>query len=122
MILSLNSFADVTGGTSIVDNLDPYELGYDFKKDGIYYKILGGDSVSTSEGETPYVGRVIIPDEVTYNNVTYKITKVSGFRNSPDVTENSLYACLTENNIIPVPDRNTFAQRKRILIDFKCNI
>lgn len=87
MILSLNSFADVTGGTSIVDNLDPYELGYDFKKDGIYYKILGGDSVSTSEGETPYAGRVVIPDEVTYNNITYKITKVSGFRNSPDVTE-----------------------------------
>ena len=31
---------------------------------------------------------------------------------------NSLYTYLTENNIIPVPDRITFAQRKRDLIDF----
>ena len=31
---------------------------------------------------------------------------------------NSLYAYLMENNIIPVPDRETFAQRKRDLIDF----
>ena len=31
---------------------------------------------------------------------------------------NSLYNYLVENNIIPVPDRNTFAQRKRDLIDF----
>ena len=35
---------------------------------------------------------------------------------------NSLYAYLTENNIIPVPDRITFAQRKRDLIDFNRNI
>ena len=31
---------------------------------------------------------------------------------------NSLYAYLMENNITPVPDRETFAQRKRDLIDF----
>ena len=31
---------------------------------------------------------------------------------------NSLYNYLAENNIILVPDRNTFAQRKRDLIDF----
>ena len=31
---------------------------------------------------------------------------------------NSLYAYLTNNNVIPVPDRETFAQRKRDLIDF----
>ncbi len=31
---------------------------------------------------------------------------------------NSLYTYLTENNIIPVPDRISFAQRKRDLIDF----
>lgn len=87
LLISFASFADVTGGTTTADNLDPYELGYDFKKDGIYYKILSGDSVSTSEGETPYKGCVVIPDVVTYNNVTYKVTKVSGFRNSPDVIE-----------------------------------
>ena len=31
---------------------------------------------------------------------------------------NSLYAYLMNNNVIPVPDRETFAQRKRDLIDF----
>ena len=31
---------------------------------------------------------------------------------------NSLYAYLTENNVIPVLDRETFAQRKKDLIDF----
>lgn len=31
---------------------------------------------------------------------------------------NSLYVYLIENNIIPVPDRETFAQRKKDLIDF----
>ena len=31
---------------------------------------------------------------------------------------NSLYVYLMENNIIPVPDRETFAQRKKDLIDF----
>jgi protein tyrosine/serine phosphatase len=31
---------------------------------------------------------------------------------------NSLYAYLMENNVIPIPDRETFAQRKKDLIDF----
>ena len=31
---------------------------------------------------------------------------------------NSLYAYLMNNNVIPVPDRETFAQRKKDLIDF----
>ena len=35
---------------------------------------------------------------------------------------NSLYAYLMENNIIPLPDRNTFTQRKRDLIDSNRNI
>ena len=35
---------------------------------------------------------------------------------------NSLYAYLMANNIIPVPDRETFAQRKRDLIEFNRNI
>lgn len=35
---------------------------------------------------------------------------------------NSLYAYIMENNIIPVPDRETFSQRKRDLIEFNRNI
>lgn len=83
----LTCLADVDDGTITVDDLDPAEVGYDFIVDGIYYKKLGGDSVSTSEGEKPYVGRIVIPDVVEYEGTSYRITKVSGFRNSPDVTE-----------------------------------
>lgn len=80
------AFADVSDGTTS-NKLDPAEVGYDFIVDGIYYKVLETNSVSTSEGENPYSGKIVIPDEVTYDGVTYKVTKVSGFRNSPDVTE-----------------------------------
>lgn len=86
MLIPFISRADVSDGTT-QNKLDPAETGYDFISNGIYYKILGGDSVSTSEGDVPYVGKIVIPDEVVYNNVTYKVTKVSGFINSPDVTE-----------------------------------
>lgn len=86
MLIPFISRADVSDGTT-QNKLDPAETGYDFISNGIYYKILGGDSVSTSEGDVPYVGKIVIPDEVVYNNVTYKVTKVSGFINSPEVTE-----------------------------------
>ena len=36
--------------------------------------------------------------------------------------QNSLYMYLTENNVILVPDRETFAQRERDLIEFNRNI
>lgn len=86
MFVPFMSYADVGDGTA-TNKLDPAETGYDFISEGIYYKILGGDSVSTSEGDAPYSGKVVIPDEVVYENKTYKVTKVSGFINSPDVTE-----------------------------------
>lgn len=35
---------------------------------------------------------------------------------------NSLYTYLAENNVIPVPERTTFVQRKRDLIEFNRNI
>lgn len=78
--------ADVSNGTT-TNNLDPAETGYDFIIDDIYYKIIADTAVSTSEGENPYVGKIVIPDEVQHGGVTYKVTKVSGFKNSPDVTE-----------------------------------
>lgn len=86
LLIPFFGYADVSDGTA-QNKLDPAETGYDFISEGIYYKILGGDSVSTSEGVAPYSGIVVIPDEVVYNNATYRVTKVSGFRNSPDVTE-----------------------------------
>ena len=34
-----------------------------------------------------YSGKVVIPDEVKYEGKDWKVTKVSGFLNCPDVTE-----------------------------------
>lgn len=80
--------ADVTGPTDNTNPLDPQEVGYDFKKGGIYYKIrtTAEPEVTTSEGDSPYIGDIVIPDEVSYGGKTYKVTKVSGFANSPEVT------------------------------------
>lgn len=86
ILLPSISYADVTG-TTTTGSLDPYELGYDFVSNGIYYKITSDSTVSTSEGEKEYSGTIIIPDIVRWNSIDYKVTKVSGFRNSPNVTE-----------------------------------
>lgn len=88
MLMPYMSYAEVSDGTDgSASSLDPYEVGYDFEADGIYYKITSDSTVSTSEGEKEYHGAIVIPDVVEYNKKTYKITKVSGFRHSPYVTE-----------------------------------
>lgn len=69
--------------------IDPVEFGGDFEVNGIFYKIIDSENqyVSTVEGDKLYSGKIVIPDEVQYDNRTYKVTKISGFLNSPDVTE-----------------------------------
>lgn len=63
----------------------------------------------TNNGMNPPILRGHIVDgEVVLDRLNNKV-----FRR-----QNSLYNYLAENNIIPVPDPNTFAQRKRELIDF----
>lgn len=86
VFVSFIGYAEVSDETE-PNQLDPSEVGYDFEIDGIYYKKLGGDSVSTSQGDKEYTGVVVIPDEVEYDNVIYRVTKVSGFKWSPYVTE-----------------------------------
>ena len=87
-LIPLISYASVSDGTDgSANSLDPYEVGYDFEVGGIYYKITSDSTVTTSEGEKEYSGVVVIPDVIKYDKKTYKITKVSGFRHSPYVTE-----------------------------------
>lgn len=88
--------AAVNGGTGGAGNLEKIEVGYDFIDQGIYYKFLGGDSVTTSEGDNPYVGKIVIPEEVNYGGETYRVTKVSGFVHSPEVTEITIPKYVTE--------------------------
>ena len=55
-------------------------FAYNFKVDGIYYnKLSDGKSVMvTFEGRNSfsYMGSVTIPDEVTYDNVTYSVKTI----------------------------------------------
>lgn len=85
MVMGLISYAAVSDGNA-TNTLDAPETGYDFVVKGIYYKIRYDGSVTTSAGDKPYSGDIVIPDEVTFNGVTYKVTKVAGFHESPNVT------------------------------------
>lgn len=53
---------------------------HDFEVDGIYYLINGSEATVTYKGSDPneYVcsDMVIIPDKVTYNDTTYKVTSI----------------------------------------------
>ena len=70
----------------------------------IYWMFLGADN-----GMSPPILRGHIADgELVLDRLNNKV-----FRRL-----NSLYAYLTENNVIPVLDRETFIQRKKDLIDF----
>ena len=74
----------------------------------IYWMFHGADN-----GVNPPILRGhIINGEVVFDRLNNKVFRLL----------NSLYTYLTDNNIIPVPDRITFAQRKRDLIDFNRNI
>lgn len=88
MLTLMSAWGAVSDGTPTNSNFGQPETGYDFISDGIYYKIrtTAQPEVTTSEGDKPYSGDIAIPDEVIHQGKTYKVTKVSGFVNSPDVT------------------------------------
>lgn len=76
------SKAAVNSSTETDKNIEKAETDYDFVHSGIYYKILGGDSISTTKGNTPYSGNIVIPDYVGYGSRTYRVAKVGGFQGS----------------------------------------
>jgi len=60
-----------------------------FKVDGIYYEIIGDGSVAVTNGKgdseaKSYSGDVVIPSEVTYEGVDYKVTEIG---------ERTFYGC-----------------------------
>ena len=54
---------------------------YDFEVDGIYYDIISSSekTVAVTDGSSNYSGNVVIPEQVTCNNVTYSVTSIGGF-------------------------------------------
>ena len=59
-----------------------YLHAYDFEDGGIYYNI-SGNSVSVTSGDTgyqgAYQGAIVIPSQVIYNGVNYKVTSIGDF-------------------------------------------
>lgn len=81
-------------------------MAHDFEVDGVYY-LINRDSVSVSvtyrgtsysAGRNSYSGHVTIPAEVSYNGVTYPVTRIGGyaFDSCTDLTEVDLPNTITE--------------------------
>ena len=67
------------------------ELSYSFEVNGICYKVTGDNTVSVTyknENYNCYSGNVVIPATVTYDGVTYTVTKVDNvaFFSCPNLT------------------------------------
>ncbi len=83
------------------------EVVYDFKVDGIYYKIAENQvtvtykthsySSHTHYYESDYTGDVTIPATVTYNGITYPVTKIGNhaFYNCGSVTSITIPSSIT---------------------------
>lgn len=60
--------------------------GYNFEVDGIYYNVNAGaePTVSVTSGDAAYQGHVSIPESVTYEGITYTVTKIGDYAFSYD--------------------------------------
>lgn len=93
---------------------------HNFEADGIYYNILNTKTVlvthkgtSYNEFKNEYTGSIIIPEEVTYNGITYNVEYIgnSAFRDCTELTyvkipnsikqiaDNAFYGCTSLNTV-----------------------
>lgn len=89
--------------------------GYTFEVDGIYYNVNAGaePTVSVTSGDAAYQGHVSIPESVTYEGITYTVTKIGDNAFSyDDITSVDLPSTLV--NI----GKNAFASTKITSIIF----
>lgn len=70
-------FLQVMGDATIDISEVTDGFGYDFKVDGIYYKVENGQAIVTYNGRpNSYIGDVAIPAEVTYEGMTYPVVAI----------------------------------------------
>ena len=60
----------------LLTNIGLRAANYDFKDNGVYYKI-NGTTVSVTAGETKYSGTVTIPATITNSGTTYTVTSIA---------------------------------------------
>lgn len=83
-------------GDATTDGLD--EIGYDFMIDGIYYHVENGQATVVNNGQTGcYSGDVVIPETVTHDCTTYRVTAIgdSAFKNCTALTSITLGDSIT---------------------------
>ena len=81
-------------------------LAYDFQSGGLYYNITSSATVEVTNGDVNYSDEVVIPISVTYNDITYAVTRIgeSAFEGShaydvvmpnsvTSIGENVFYGC-----------------------------
>lgn len=71
---------------------------YAFTIDNLSYQILGGDSVAVSQSYMTVdatTGDIIIPETITYNDITYRVVKVRSFFACQGITSVSLPNTIT---------------------------
>ena len=77
-------------------------MAYDFRTGGVYYKIIGTSpnkvAVTNSGTSGGYTGAVVIPDSVSNNGTTYRVTEIadSAFLECRNLTSISLPSTLTK--------------------------
>ncbi len=71
---------------------------YDFKESDICYTIIGTESVEVAPTDGSYSGEITIPQEVTHDNVTYRVTAIGAeaFNFCFGVTKISLPESITD--------------------------
>ena len=60
----------------LLTNIGLRAANYDFKDNGVYYKI-NGTTVSVTAGDTKYSGTVTIPETITNSGTTYTVTSIA---------------------------------------------
>ena len=64
---------------------------YDVKVDGIYYNVVSKAKVAeVTSGDTEYSGSVIIPEEITFEGVSYSVTSIG---------KNAFYNCINLTSV-----------------------
>ena len=65
---------------------------YDFQIDGFYYNIISNNQVEVTSGDAKYSGQLSIPGSITYNGVSYTVTRIgkSAFRECANLTDVSV--------------------------------